>query len=123
MEKQHLSLSWHQAGVNEHNTQELVSGHQQQKQDLQNEKSVVETQMESLKLEQTQREKTLGEQRENLFKKDQNIQDAENKRELEKQNLQNVGEQLKNYQAELEDQSQRLNVREKERSEIGRAHV
>ena len=29
-----------------------------------------------------------------------------------------MGEQLKNYQAELEDQSQRLNVREKERSEV-----
>ncbi|GIT71239.1 MAG: hypothetical protein Ct9H300mP28_10530 [Pseudomonadota bacterium] len=46
-----------------------MSGHQQQQQDLQNEKSVVETEIESLKLEQTQREKKLGEKREHFFKK------------------------------------------------------
>ena len=118
LEKRHLSLSWHQAGVNEQKTQDLVSSHQQQQQDLQNEKSVVETEMESLKLEQTKREKTLGEQRENLFLKDQNIQNAENKRELENQNLQNVGEQLENFQTELEDQSQRLHDKKKEWSEV-----
>lgn len=118
LQRQHLSLSCHQAGINEQKTQELVSGHQQQQQDLQNEKSVVETEMESLKLEQTQREKKLGEQREQLFQKEQSIQDAENQRELEKQNLQNVSEQLKNHKIELEDQKQRLHGREKERSEV-----
>ena len=118
LERQHLSLSWHQAGVNEQKTQELVSGHQQQQQDLQNEKSVVETEIESLKLEQTQREKKLGEQREQLFQKEQNIQDAENQRELEKQNLQNVREQLLNHQTELEGLLQRLHQRENEKSEV-----
>jgi len=118
LERQHLSLSWHQAGINEQKTQELVSGHQQQQQDLQNEKSVVETEIESLKLEQTQREKKLGEQREQLFQKEQNIQDAENQRELEKQNLQNVSEQLQNHQTELEGLKQRLHQRENEKSEV-----
>jgi len=118
LERQHLSLSWHQAVINEKKTQELVSGHQQQQQDLQNEKSVVETEIESLKLEQTQREKQLGEQREQLFQKEQNIQDAENQRELEKQFLQNVSEQLQNHQTELEDLNQRLHQRENEKSEV-----
>ena len=118
LERQHLSLSWHQAGINEQKTQELVSGHQQQQQDLQNEKSVVETEIESLKLEQTQREKKLGEKREQLFQKEQNIQDAENQRELAKQNLQNVSEQLQNHQTELEGLKQRLHQRENEKSEV-----
>lgn len=120
LELQHLSLSWHQAGISEQKTQEMVSGHQQQQQDLQNEKSVVETKMESLKLEQAQREKMLGEQREKLFQKEQNIQDAENQRELEKQNLQNVSEQLQNHQTELEDHNQRLLERDNERSEVAK---
>ena len=118
LERQHISLSWHQAGINEKKTQELVTGHKQQQQDLQNEKSVVETEIESLKLEQIQREKKLSEQREQLFQKEQNIQDAENQRELEKQNLQNVSEQLKNYQNELENLKQRLSQRENEKTGV-----
>ena len=118
LERQYLSLNWHQAGINEQKTQELVSGHQQQQQDLQNEKSVVETEIESLKLEQTQREKKLSEKREKLFQKEQNIQEAENQRELEKQNLQNVSEQLQNHQTELEGLKQRLHQKENERSEV-----
>ncbi len=118
LERQHLSLSWRQEGLNEQKTQDLVSGHQQQQQDLQNEKSVVETEMENLKLEQTQREKKLGERREHLFQKEQNIQEAENQRELEKQNLQNVNEQLKNHESELTEQKLRLDVRKKENIDI-----
>ncbi|MEC9297128.1 MAG: AAA family ATPase [SAR324 cluster bacterium] len=48
LERQHLSLSLHQAAINEDKAQELVQGHQQQQEDLQNEKSVVETELERL---------------------------------------------------------------------------
>ena len=58
-------------------------------------------------------EKKLGERREHLFQKEQNIQEAENQRELEKQNLQNVNEQLKNHESELTEQKLRLDVRKK----------
>ena len=101
LERQHLCLSWHQAGLNEQKVQELVQGHQQQQQDLQSEKSVVETDLERLKLEQTQLGTQVGERREQLFKTEQNIQEAENQRELEKQNLQNVSEQREGQEKEL----------------------
>ena len=118
LERQHLSLSLHQASINEDKAQELVQGHQQQQEDLQNEKSVVETEMERLKLEQVQRGTHVGERREQLFQKEQKIQEAENQRELEKQNLQNVGEQQQGQETELAELKQRLTGREKERAEI-----
>ena len=118
LEQQHLSLSLHQAAINEDKAQELVQGHQQQQEDLQNEKSVVETEMERLKLEQVQRGTHVGERREQLFQKEQKIQEAENQRELEKQNLQNVGEQQQGQETELAELKQRLTGREKERAEI-----
>lgn len=118
LEQQHLSLSLHQAAINEDKAQELVQGHQQQQEDLQNEKSVVETEMERLKLEQVQRGTQVGERREQLFQKEQKIQEAENQRELEKQNLQNVGEQQQGQETELAELKQRLTGREKERAEI-----
>ncbi len=118
LEQQHLSLSLHQAAINEDKAQELVQGHQQQQEDLQNEKSVVQTEMERLKLEQVQRGTQVGERREQLFQKEQKIQEAENQRELEKQNLQNVGEQQQGQETELAELKQRLTGREKERAEI-----
>ena len=118
LERRHLCLSWHQTGLNEQKAQELVQGHQQQQQDLQSEKSVVETEVERLKLEQTQRGTKVGERREQLFQKEQNIQEAENQRELEKQNLQNVSEQQRGQENELEELKQRLTERQKERAEI-----
>ena len=118
LEQQHLSLSLHQAAINEDKAQELVQGHQQQQEDLQNEKSVVQTEMERLKLEQVQRGTQVGERREQLFQKEQKIQEAENQRELEKQNLQNVGEQQQGQETELAELKQRLAGREKERAEI-----
>ncbi len=118
LEQQHLSLSLHQAAINEDKAQELVQGHQQQQEDLQNEKSVVQTEMERLKLEQVQRGTQVGERREQLFQKEQKIQEAENQRELEKQNLQNVGEQQQGQETELVELKQRLTGREKERAEI-----
>ena len=118
LEQQHLSLSLHQAAINEDKAQELVQGHQQQQEDLQNEKSVVQTEMERLKLEQVQRGTHVGERREQLFQKEQKIQEAENQRELEKQNLQNVGEQQQGQETELAELKQRLTGREKERAEI-----
>ena len=118
LERQHLCLSWHQAGLNEQKVQELVQGHQQQQQDLQSEKSVVETDLERLKLEQTQLGTQVGERREQLFKTEQNIQEAENQRELEKQNLQNVSEQREGQEKELLELKQRLTEREKERADI-----
>ena len=118
LERQHLCLSWHQAGLNEQKVQELVQGHQQQQQDLQSEKSVVETDLERLKLEQTQLGTQVGERREQLFKTEQNIQEAENQRELEKQNLQNVSEQREGQEKELLELKQKLTEREKERADI-----
>jgi len=118
LERQHLSLSLHQAAINEDKAQELVQGHQQQQEDLQNEKSVVETEMERLKLEQVQRGTRVGERREQLFQKEQKIQEAENQRELEKQNLQNVSEQQEGQEAELAELQLRLTDREKERAKI-----
>ncbi|MBC8258517.1 MAG: chromosome segregation protein SMC [SAR324 cluster bacterium] len=118
LERQHLCLSWHQAGLSEQKAQETVQSHQQQQQDLQNEKSVVETEMERLNLEQTQRGIKVGERREELFQKEQTIQDSENQRELEKQNLQNVREQQQNQETELESLKQRKTERESERTEI-----
>ncbi|MDP7614095.1 MAG: chromosome segregation protein SMC [SAR324 cluster bacterium] len=118
LEQQHLSLSLHQAAINEDKAQELVQGHQQQQEDLQNEKSVVQTEMERLKLEQVQRGTQVGERREQLFQKEQIIQEAENQRELEKQNLQNVGEQQQGQETELEELQLRLTDREKERAKI-----
>ena len=118
LERQHLSLSLHQAAINEDKAQELVQGHQQQQEDLQNEKSVVETEMERLKLEQVQRGAQVGERREQLFQKEQKIQEAENQRELEKQNLQNVSEQQQVQETELTELQLRLTDREKERAEI-----
>jgi len=118
LERQYLCLSWHQAGLNEQKAQILVQGHQQQQQDLQSEKSVVETDLERLKLEQTQLGTQVGERREQLFKTEQNIQEAENQRELEKQNLQNVSEQREGQEKELLELKQRLTEREKERADI-----
>jgi chromosome segregation protein len=118
LERQHLSLSLRQAAKNEDNAQVLLQSQQQQQQDLQNEKSVVETEMERLKLEQIQRGTKVGERREELFQKEQNIQEAENQRELEKQNLQNVSEQQQGQVTELAELKQQLAVREKERAEI-----
>jgi chromosome segregation protein len=118
LERQHLSLSLHQAAISEDKAQELVQGHQQQQEDLQNEKSVVETEMERLKLEQVQRGTQVGERREQLFQKEQKIQEAENQRELEKQNLQNVSEQQQVQETELAELQQRLSEREKERAVI-----
>ncbi|MDP6745189.1 MAG: chromosome segregation protein SMC [SAR324 cluster bacterium] len=118
LERQHLSLSLHQAAINEDKAQELVQGHQQQQEDLQNEKSVVETEMERLKLEQVQRGTRVGERREQLFQKEQKIQEAENQRELEKQNLQNVSEQQQGQETELAELQLRLTDREKERAKI-----
>ena len=115
LERQHLSLNLHQATINEANAQELVKGHQQQQEDLQIEKSVVETEMERLKLEQVQRGTKVGERREQLFQKEQKIQEAENQRELEKQNLQNVSEQQQIQENELVELQQRLTEREQER--------
>jgi len=115
LERQHLSLSLHQATINEDNAQELVQGHQQQQEDLQIEKSVVETEMERLKLEQVKRGTQVGERREQLFQKEQKIQEAENQRELEKQNLQNVSEQQQIQETELVELQQRLTEREQER--------
>jgi len=118
LERQHLCLSWHQAGLNEQKVQELVKGQQQQQQDLQGEKAVVETDLERLKLEQIQLGTQVGERREQLFKTEQNIQEAENQRELEKQNLQNVSEQREGQEKELLELKQRLTEREKERADI-----
>ena len=118
LERQHICLSLHQAVINEEKAQDLVQGHQQQQVDLQNEKSVVETEMERLKLEQIQRGTKVGESREQLFQKEQKIQEAENQRELEKQNLQNVSELQQNQEAELAELKQRLTEREQEKSEI-----
>ena len=115
LERQHLSLSLHQATINEDNAQELVQRHQQQQEDLQIEKSVVETEMERLKLEQVQRGTQVGERRDQLFQKEQKIQEAENQRELEKQNLQNVSEQQQIQETELVELQQRLTEREQER--------
>ncbi|MBT5086402.1 MAG: AAA family ATPase, partial [Deltaproteobacteria bacterium] len=117
LERQHLCLSWNQAGLNEQKVQELVLVHQQQQQDLQSEKSVVETDLERLKLEQTQLGTQVGERREKLFKTEQNIQEAENQRELEKQNLQNVSEQRQGQEKELEELKHSLTEREKERAD------
>ena len=118
LERQHLSLGLHQAAINEDKAQELVQGHEQQQEDLQNEKSVVETEMERLKLEQVQRGTQVGERREQLFQKEQKIQEAENQRELEKQNLQNVSEQQQGQETELAELQQRLSERENERAGI-----
>ena len=118
LERQHLSLSWHQTGLNEQKAQELVQGHQQKQQDLQGEKSVVETEMERLNLEQTQRGTKVGERREQLFQKEQNIQGAENQRKMEKQNLQNVNEQQRKQEKELEVLKQKLTELKKEIAEI-----
>ena len=117
LERQHLCLSWNQAGLNEQKVQELVLVHQQQQQDLQSEKSVDETDLERLKLEQTQLGTQVGERREKLFKTEQNIQEAENQRELEKQNLQNVSEQRQGQEKELEELKHSLTEREKERAD------
>ena len=118
LERQHLALSLHHVSINEDKAQELVQGHQQQQEDLQNEKSVVETEMERLKLEQTQRVTKVDERRERLFQKEQKIQEAENQRELEKQNLKNVSEQQHGQETELAELRQNLTDREKEKVEI-----
>ena len=118
LERQHLCLSWHQTGLNEKIVHELVQEHQQQQQDLQSEKSVVETELERLKLKQTQLDTQVGERREKLYKIEQKIQEAENQRELEKQNLQNISEQRAGHEKELEELKQRLSEHGKERAEI-----
>ena len=118
LERQHICLSLHQATSNEDKAQDMLQGYQQKQVDIQNEKSVVETEMERLKLEQIQRGVQVGERREQLFKKEQNIQEAENQRELEKQNLQNVSELQQNQDAELIEVKQRLDERAKERAVI-----
>ena len=118
LERQHLCFGWHKAVLNEKMVQELVQGHQQKQQDLQSEKSVVETELERLKLKQTQLNSQVGEQREKLFKIEKNIQEAENQRDLEKQNLKNVSEQRVVQKKEFEELKQRLIEREKERAEI-----
>tara|TARA_B100000700_G_scaffold318594_1_gene412055 strand:- start:309 stop:3887 length:3579 start_codon:yes stop_codon:yes gene_type:complete len=102
LELQHLCLSIRQLNFKEEKTNEIVQDHQQKHDDLQNEKSIVETEMESLKLEQTQRGVLLRERREELFKEEQKIQSAENQRTLEKQNLQNILENQDNYKSDLE---------------------
>ena len=101
LERQHLCLSLRQITLNEEDLNKIVKDQQQKHEDLQNEKSVVETDMERLKLEQTQRGVLLGERREELFKEEQNIQEAESNRELEKQNLQNVTEIQQTHELEI----------------------
>ena len=118
LERQHLCMSLLETTQKQENVQEIFQGHQQKQEDLQNEKSIVETEMERLKLEQTQRSVQLGEQRERLFKEEQKIQDAENQRKLERQNLQNVNDNQKSQEFEIQKLRQRLNEVNNERLEM-----
>jgi len=71
-----LVVRWHEVGLQEEKLDAKVAEEQQRQQDLQTEKSVVETDLQRLNLEQTQRTDQLTRKREALFQKERDIQEA-----------------------------------------------
>ncbi|HIL88227.1 MAG TPA: hypothetical protein EYM25_05875, partial [Deltaproteobacteria bacterium] len=98
-----IVVRWHEVGVQEESLEAKVAEEQQRQQDLQTEKSVVETDLQRLNLEQTQRTDQLTRKREALFQKERELQEAENQRRLELQTIESVREQQGRQEQELEE--------------------
>jgi chromosome segregation protein len=103
-----LVVRWHEVGLQEEKLDAKVAEEQQRQQDLQTEKSVVETDLQRLNLEQTQRTDQLTRKREALFQKERDIQEAENQRRLEQQTIENAREQQGRQEQELNELQERL---------------
>ena len=93
IEKQLLCLNWHQAGANEKQSSQSIEEYRQKHQDVQNDLAAEETRLQQLSLEQTQRGAEIQQRREKVYEKEREIQETENQRNLERQNLENVNEQ------------------------------
>ena len=103
-----LVVRWYEVGLQEEKLDAKVAEEQQRQQDLQTEKSVVETDLQRLSLEQTQRTDQLTRKREALFQKERDIQEAENQRRLEQQTIENAREQQGRQEQELNELQERL---------------
>lgn len=99
-----LTLStfrWNLAKQKEQQAEIAFEQYKQQQEGSQNEKSLLELEMERLSLEQTKRGQELGAMREAVFQKERAIQDAENQRSLEQQNLTNYQDWIERHTQEL----------------------
>ena len=108
IDKQLLCLNWHEAGKRESKSKESLEKFAEQQKQTENEKALLETRIQQLSLEQTQRGADLQQRREKVHEKERGIQDAENQRKLEQQALENLSELQERQKEELEELHEKL---------------
>ncbi|MGK5095289.1 chromosome segregation protein SMC [Deltaproteobacteria bacterium TL4] len=108
VDRQLSTLRWKNAWDREQEAAQSIEQYKARQLELQNQKAIQETDLERLELEQLQREKQLDALKEAIFQKEREIQEAENERALEKQNLGNYQEWIKKHDQELEELNSKL---------------
>ena len=115
IEKQLLCLNWHDAGMREKQSTQSIEEFRQKHQAVQNNLAAEETRLQQLNLEQTQHTAEIQQRREKVYEKEREIQEAENQRNLERQNLENVNEQQQRQAEELGELQDKLKLLEGDR--------
>ena len=116
IDQQLLALKWQRTHQQEKKSQTFKSQHQSHQSVLLENRASQECQLEQLSRELTEQNAQLDALREQVFQKEREIQESDNKRILERQNLQNYEEWIREHTRELEELQSKASVTQEQQS-------
>ncbi len=118
IDQQLSTLRWHNARKKEQLAEAKVTAHKQRQAALLDQRGSQETQLEQSSLKLAQQSKQLEALREALFQKERDLQEAENQKNLERQNLRNHEEWITQHTQEISELRGRMGVQHEQLASV-----